>query len=112
MTISGCRNRSIPGSGRNKTPPSEVAAVFPFWGCGTVCVGAAGGGADDFDVSFVNGFAFAGMEQTLSLLIYLRIFPVSPVGLSAEQYDAAQKAAGRESSFYTWTNNGRSSWWG
>ncbi len=52
-------------------------------------------------MSFVNGFAFAGMEQTLSLLIYLRVFSPNPNGLTPPQLAAAKEIAGENSSLYT-----------
>ncbi|HVT79590.1 MAG TPA: MFS transporter [Phycisphaerae bacterium] len=41
-------------------------------------------------MSFVNGFAFAGMEQTFSLLLQERAFPVAPAAIA--QYNASTQA--------------------
>ena len=48
-------------------------------------------------MGFVNGFAFAGMEQTFSLLIKLRIFTSPTEGVDA----AVKDADARNASFYS-----------
>ncbi len=50
-------------------------------------------------MSFVNGFAFAGMEQTFSLLIRLRVYGSRPDILNPQVMDEVARRSSRGSSF-------------
>jgi len=52
-------------------------------------------------MAFVNGFAFAGMEQTYSLLVYKRVFEPNAGALPAGDLQAAIDRAGEAAGFYT-----------
>jgi DHA1 family tetracycline resistance protein-like MFS transporter len=52
-------------------------------------------------MSFVNGFAFAGMEQTYSLLVYKRVYEPVHGALSQSDWQAAVDKAGQNAGFAT-----------